>query len=211
MSLKHLAQFGNRALISRVPNPSFLFALSWGAWALSWIVAAFWSAPAVQRHSTGRRGLAYALICASLLVPLLWQVGGWTTTRWWDVGRTGATMLAGATIPGFAFAWWARLHLGRLWSAAIVIKAGHRIVESGPYGLVRHPIYTGILWAALVTDVAGADIVAAISFLCLLSGFWLKARIEEGFLEQVVSREDYAAYRRSVPMLIPRLMPAPRL
>ena len=65
--------------------------------------------------------------------------------RLWDVGHDGAVVLALLTIPGFLFAWWARLHLGRLWSGTVTRKADHRIVDTGPYAIVRHPIYTGLL------------------------------------------------------------------
>lgn len=50
-------------------------------------------------------------------------------------------------IAGFAFCWWARIHLGRLWSMRVTKKEGHHVVDTGPYGVVRHPIYTGILVA----------------------------------------------------------------
>ena len=49
---------------------------------------------------------------------------------------------------GLAFSWWARLHLGRLWSGTVTAKAEHRVIDTGPYRLVRHPIYTGLLLAS---------------------------------------------------------------
>src|SRR5262245_55557508 len=55
------------------------------------------------------------------------------------------------TIGGFAFTWWARIHLGRLWSSNVGRKAEHRVVDTGPYALVRHPIYTGIMIASIST------------------------------------------------------------
>ena len=119
------------------------------------------------------------------------------------VGWSGAYALAIATVPGFLFAWWGRVHLGALWSASIARKPGHRVVDTGPYALVRHPIYTGILWAALMTDVAAATLPALVSFAALLGGFWLKAKVEERFLGEQLGREAYHAYRDRVPMLLP--------
>ncbi len=39
------------------------------------------------------------------------------------------------------------MHLGRLWSGNITRKTGRRVIDTGPYALVRHPIYTGLLLA----------------------------------------------------------------
>ena len=50
---------------------------------------------------------------------------------------------------GLAFCWWARLHLGAMWSGTVTRKDDHHIVDTGPYGLVRHPIYTGLIFSAL--------------------------------------------------------------
>jgi hypothetical protein len=48
--------------------------------------------------------------------------------------------LFGAVVPGFAFCWWARLYLGRLWSSSVTRKAEHNVVDTGPFALVRHPL-----------------------------------------------------------------------
>jgi hypothetical protein len=55
------------------------------------------------------------------------------------------------TLAGLLFTWWARIHLGRLWSSDVARKADHHVVDTGPYGIVRHPIYTGILVASTAT------------------------------------------------------------
>ena len=55
---------------------------------------------------------------------------------------------------GIAFAVWARHYLGRNWSGTVTVKQDHELIRSGPYRLVRHPIYTGLLLAILGTAVA---------------------------------------------------------
>jgi protein-S-isoprenylcysteine O-methyltransferase Ste14 len=60
-------------------------------------------------------------------------------------------VLVGVAAAGFLFPWCARIHLGELWSSAITRKADHGIVDTGPYGLVRHPIDTGVLTAVVAT------------------------------------------------------------
>jgi len=80
---------------------------------------------------------------------------------------------------GFAFCWWARIHLGRLWSAFVTLKAEHRIVDTGPYGIVRHPIYTGIILATVAVGILKGTAYAAAGALLVILGFWIKARLEE--------------------------------
>ena len=94
-------------------------------------------------------------------------------------------------------------HLGTLWSARVTSKADHRIVDTGPYGIVRHPIYTGILiaiYAGLLTmpgllNIAGGAVLTV--------AFVIKARLEERFLSDELGAEAYGEYRSRVPMLVP--------
>lgn len=92
----------------------------------------------------------------------------------------------------------ARLYLGRNWSATAVIKQDHELVCSGPYRLVRHPIYTGCLIAAIGTAIAFGEIRDLLSLPLIVMGFWLKLRSEERMLVSNFG-ERYVAYRREVP------------
>ena len=74
--------------------------------------------------------------------------------------------MAGLTLAGIAFTWWARIHLGRFWSNAITRKEGHRVIDTGPYGLVRHPIYTGLIGGMLATGVAVGTVTAIARCAC---------------------------------------------
>jgi protein-S-isoprenylcysteine O-methyltransferase Ste14 len=103
------------------------------------------------------------------------------------------------------FTWWARIHLGRFWSNAITRKEGHRVIDTGPYGLVRHPIYTGLIAAMLATGVAVATITALLGTVLIAFGLWQKARMEEGFLTTELGASAYGTYCRRVPMLVPFL------
>ncbi|TKB07117.1 MAG: isoprenylcysteine carboxylmethyltransferase family protein, partial [Mesorhizobium sp.] len=74
--------------------------------------------------------------------------------RLWTPNLAEAWICVALIAAGLAFAWWARLHLGRLWSGTVTAKAEHRVIDTGPYRLVRHPIYTGLLLAILATMAA---------------------------------------------------------
>jgi protein-S-isoprenylcysteine O-methyltransferase Ste14 len=123
--------------------------------------------------------------------------------RLWHVGLNGAYVLVALTAGGLIFSWWARIWLGKLWSSGVTRKEGHTVIDTGPYALVRHPIYTGILAAALATTIAKATLAGIAGFALLVAGLWVKARFEEGFLADQLDPGAYAAYRQRVPMLVP--------
>lgn len=110
---------------------------------------------------------------------------------------------------GIAWCYWARRHLGRFWSANVTHKEGHRVIDTGPYGFVRHPMYTGMI----VMDVAVAVICTTppvfLGVLLISLGLWLKARVEERFLSEELGASLYGAYRARTPMLVPRLSRRP--
>jgi protein-S-isoprenylcysteine O-methyltransferase Ste14 len=109
-------------------------------------------------------------------------------------------------LTGLALTWWARIQLGGLWSSAITRKEKHRLVEIGPYALVRHPIYTGLIIALLATAAIEATQLALLGAQLIALGLWVKARAEERFLSTELAPETYESYRRRVPMLVPFLL-----
>jgi protein-S-isoprenylcysteine O-methyltransferase Ste14 len=97
---------------------------------------------------------------------------------------------------------WARVYIGRNWSGTVTLKEGHELIRSGPYALVRHPIYTGLLLAFTGTAIACGDPAAVIGLALVLASFLYKLRIEEGFMRAVFP-EQYASYAARVPALVP--------
>jgi protein-S-isoprenylcysteine O-methyltransferase Ste14 len=128
-------------------RPSALLELIWIVWLASWVAASFWSGRTQRRIGTVETWTyrAAMIVGGILLVP-------WTTPvlgekPLWEVDYRGAYVLAGVMAVGLLFTWSARIYLGKLWSSAITRKEGHRIVDTGPYALVRHPIYSGLILA----------------------------------------------------------------
>jgi protein-S-isoprenylcysteine O-methyltransferase Ste14 len=113
-------------------HPDVLFPLIWASWAVSWLVAAAWSFPAVRRPP-GSEIWPYRVMLTLGIVMITGQTSDVLgVPRLLDVGRAGGDVLAFLTLPAFAFAWWARVHLGQLWSGSVTRKEGHRIVDTGP-------------------------------------------------------------------------------
>jgi protein-S-isoprenylcysteine O-methyltransferase Ste14 len=189
-----------------VRTPQIALALVWTVWWLSWLAAAWWSDRAVSRPPR-RQQILYRL-CAMAGVVLLF--GGYrhdfrSELVLWQTPDAIAWLMVAAAACGFAFTWWARLHLGRLWSANVGRKAGHRVVDTGPYGVVRHPIYTGITLASIATAAMRGTAAGWAGAAIMTAGWVIKARLEEDFLRQQLGIEAYDAYARRIPMLIPFL------
>ena len=83
-------------------------------------------------------------------------------------------------------------------------KEGHRVIDTGPYGFVRHPIYTGGFLAAFAAAAVHAHLFALLLALFVTIVFTCKAFLEERFLREEFG-QSYEAYRRRVPMLVPFL------
>jgi protein-S-isoprenylcysteine O-methyltransferase Ste14 len=183
-------------------RPGLVIIALWIGWALSWIAASGWRTDAVKRAG-GAAELTYRLVSFLGGVILAIPAHGYEgPLRLWHIGP-GVWLCIAAEAAGFAFCWWARIHLGKLWSGEVTLKPDHHVVDSGPYAIVRHPIYTGILLAALATMAAKGTIPGVLGALLLVVGLWLKARLEENFLRQELGAEAYDSYRRRVPMLVP--------
>ena len=185
---------------------ALLFRLAWVLWGASWVAASLWSARSVKR-ALGGTALSRIVTIAGAVVLFggaAVPIGGVL----WSVGDIGLVILGLVMLAGFSFAWWARLHLGRFWSSGITRKEGHRLVDTGPYGLVRHPIYTGLIGAVVATSIEEATLVAMIGGTVMAFGLWLKATLEERFLREEFGPAVYDTYRQRVPMLVP-FLPTP--
>lgn len=196
--------------------PDSAIFIVWDIWIVTWIAAALWSNRTVKRAGLSLEfryrilALAGFLLLFASSVSVIhghWHIGpprGVLGLRLWPYPplAIGWLMVALAAL-GIAFAWWARIYLGRLWSGSITRKEGHRVVDKGPYALVRHPIYTGLLTAAIATAIATGTLHAVLGAIVLIVAYWMKAKVEEGFLREELGPEAYDSYRQRVPMLVP--------
>ncbi len=190
-------------------TPSIATAALWVAWIGSWLLASFWTRRTQARPPLGET-LLYLLptIAGGMLL-----FGGANATmaapesaivvRLWRLAHWAGWAMTAVAAAGFAFTWWARVTLGDLWSSAVSRKENHVIVERGPYGLVRHPIYTGLIAAAFATATQAGSAQALLGAALMSLGFWMKARLEERFLMAQLGEGAYADYRRRIPMLAP--------
>jgi protein-S-isoprenylcysteine O-methyltransferase Ste14 len=100
------------------------------------------------------------------------------------------------------FTVWARVYLGGNWSGIVTIKHDHELIASGPYAIVRHPIYTGLLVAFIGSAVARGEWRGVLAVLIAWMALWRKLRLEERWMAERFGQQ-YEAYCRRVPALVP--------
>ena len=120
--------------------------------------------------------------------------------NWWTLGLGIAVLLAGAALRD-----WAILTLGRYFRREVTIEPGQKLVRRGPYRLLRHPSYTGLLLAFGGFGLAlGSWVGAAVALLIVFVGMLPRIRVEERVLAQTFGT-DYEDYASATARLIPRV------
>ena len=174
----------------------------WVAWLVYWGISA-----RNVKATQWREPLGSQLLHRLPLILALILLGG---PRWLPRALTKRFLPEGGLLPflgivllaaGLGFSVWARRHLGRNWSAHVVVKQDHALIRSGPYRHVRHPIYTGILLAFLGTVVTIGEWRGLLAFLFALVSFAVKSRAEEYRMQGTFP--EYQQYRRETAALIP--------
>ena len=130
----------------------------WIGWLISWVAASFWSRRTQKRVAT-LESWTYraAMIVGGVLLNTFGPAHSWGRVQIWQVGYGAACVLVVVMLVGLLLTWWARIYLGSLWSSVISRKEDHKIIDTGPYALVRHPIYTGLITALLASVAAKAE------------------------------------------------------
>ena len=147
----------------------------------------------------GLLALGFGLVFLPLGIgPLGWRILPATAPDTAVVTAVGALL----TLLGVGFAIWARAALGQNWSGIVTLKAAHQLIRRGPYALVRHPIYTGLLLALLGTAMVGGELRGLLAILIVTLAYWRKSRLEETYLVRQFGAA-YQAYQREVKALIP--------
>ena len=177
----------------------------WGVFALYWMISALRVKQTARTETSGARLATVALLVAGAALifeptgPFGRLNGRFVPDREWIKGCGELLVAAGVTL-----AIWARWHIGQFWSARVTLKEDHRLIQSGPYARVRHPIYTGVLLAMMGTTLFVGVWRALLGVLLVFVTHWLKARREEALLTEQFGAE-YQEYRERTGSLVRRL------
>jgi protein-S-isoprenylcysteine O-methyltransferase Ste14 len=173
-----------------------VFAIGWAAFLVYWLVAAFSMKGGHVPWARALRIRALIFVLVILLVHFgAFRGHGLNTNPW----RSSLGLVL--FVLGLGFALWARWHIGRNWGAPMSWKDDPELVTSGPYHLVRHPIYSGILFAGIGTAVALSwRLLIAVALASVY--FVYSATVEERNMDGQFP-DTYPAYRCSTKMFIP--------
>jgi protein-S-isoprenylcysteine O-methyltransferase Ste14 len=170
--------------------------LLWGMWASR-------SKPTVDSKSEGRSQATLWIVWIAWF--LMFSHGLRRPplgSRFISVSDFSAFLGLALTFIGLAFAVWARFAIGRNWSGLIELKKDHQLIRSGPYAIVRHPIYSGFMLATLGTAIAFGEWSGLLAFVMIVIALGYKATLEESALTEKFGAE-YDEYRRRVKRLVP--------
>ncbi len=182
-------------------GPQHVIAACWILYLLYWIISArSVKSPAERQSWAGvlAHRLPVWLGAVLMFLPKADPFGTLLTPS------PAATKWLGAAIVvlGLFEAVWARKTLAGNWSANVEFKQGHKLVEEGPYRLVRHPIYTSILLMCFGTALMINRLAALAGFLLITFGFLIKLKQEERLLLRHFP-DEYPAYKARTKMLVP--------
>jgi protein-S-isoprenylcysteine O-methyltransferase Ste14 len=178
--------------------------ICWLLLGLAWIVSGFFTKRTVKRARRARLPSTLDRVLLAVVVAVALIATKYGGTLWTPSPLVGG-LLAGIVAIGLIFTLWARARIGRTWSAAVVLKEDHELIRTGPYAIVRHPIYTGFIVMALGTALdagaaAGLALVGALSV-----GLWVKSRREDELMAASFPVE-YPEYKRHVRAFIPYVL-----
>jgi protein-S-isoprenylcysteine O-methyltransferase Ste14 len=181
----------------------FFFPAVWIAFFLYWQIKAANTKTTQRLEPRASRILrALTFLIAIVLLSTTRIPLPWLYLQLWPIGFWPFWLGAALTVAGLLFAIWARVHLGRNWSRSVTIKQDHELITSGPYAVVRHPIYTGILTGFLGTAMAISQVRGFIVFALIFLVLWAKLRMEEQWMRSQFG-ETYASYAHHTALLVP--------
>lgn len=185
-------------------DPGDVIGAAWLIFTLYWLVSAF----AVRRKKAPEDAGSQLVRVVVLVIAFLLLYGnnpwfGVLNRRFMPYVDWVAWLGAAFTVVGVAFAIWARYHIGQYWSGAVALKVDHKLIRTGPYKRIRHPIYTGILLALTGTALPIGRYRALLALAIWLASFIWKARREEALLAREFG-SAFDEHKRLTGFFLPR-------
>jgi protein-S-isoprenylcysteine O-methyltransferase Ste14 len=182
----------------------YLIDAPWIVFVVYWAFGALKTRRTVRTESfASRYGILFLEIIGFFL--LFNDRAGIGILGWRVLERTYALAISGVVFTwiGIATALWARYHLGQYWSARITLKEDHKLIRTGPYAYLRHPIYSGLDLAAIGGALAIDRWRCFLGVVLIVLGYAIKAKREEALLATQFG-EDFAEHRKHAGFLIPK-------
>jgi len=166
-----------------------------------WSAAAKHAGPTKSSESSESRRTHVRLMNAALVllfIPSFWLLG----RRFVPDGLAAVVAGLSIQIVAGALGVWARRHLGRNWSGAIAVAEEHELVRTGPYGMLRHPIYSAMIGMFVGSALAIGEWHSVVGFVLITVAYARKIPLEERSLGATFG-PAYDDYRKASWALIP--------
>jgi len=181
-----------------------LIELPWIVFVVYWIIGALKTRATREKESLASRYAVLSLEIVGYMLIFNGSTGfGFLGHR--IIPRTLVVAIPGVicTWAGIGLALWARYHLAEYWSARVTIKEDHQLIRTGPYTHLRHPIYSGLVLAAIGSAVVIDEWRCVLGICLVLTGYWVKARKEEVMLSQEFG-DVFREHQKHTGFLVPR-------
>lgn len=185
------------------PLPLQVCGALWCGWVFYWVVSAQFTLKMTKNETFQRLQHTVPTLIGILTIFYGHEI---QALDWGQLYTNAAVAWLGVfvTAAGHAFSIWARIHLGKYWSGTVALKYEHKIIDTGPYAFVRHPIYTGLLTSALGSAMATGTKEAFAGFAIMILGYIVKWKREEKLMLQEFGLA-YADYMKRTKTIIPYL------
>jgi protein-S-isoprenylcysteine O-methyltransferase Ste14 len=176
----------------------------WAVFLIYWIIGSIKTRANAQKESFLSRYTILLIETAGYLLIFVPVALGFPPMQ--GIARTllSAALGTACVWSGIGLAMWARHHLAEYWSARVTIKQGHQLIRTGPYARLRHPIYTGLILAAIGSALVIDHWRCGWGVLLVATGYVLKAKKEEAMLRQRFG-EAFEEHRKHTGFLFPRV------
>jgi protein-S-isoprenylcysteine O-methyltransferase Ste14 len=177
----------------------------WAVFLVVWVVMATRTKPTETREGVSSR-LSYTVLTFAGAYLMFGErlPQNWLRIPLFPPAEWNQALAIVISAAGIAFATWARLYLGSNWSGTVTVKVDHKLVRSGPYRWVRHPIYSGMILGLLGTALARGEVRGLVSVVLVYLGFKIKSKIEERAMTSTFGAQ-YDEYSRSTGAIVPKL------
>lgn len=182
-----------------------IIAYMWLIWIFYWFISAIGTKRNIRNTnwflSVGFRIAIIAIVFLALKIPVLNQFITHIHTESFYNNLYVSILGIFISIIGFSLTVWSRINLGKNWGMPMSVKEKPNLITSGPYAIIRHPIYTGIIFAMVGTTLA-TTIYWLIPLVFTMIYFIISSIIEEkDLLKQFPS--EYKKYLKKTKSFIP--------
>ncbi|MFO0816035.1 MAG: isoprenylcysteine carboxylmethyltransferase family protein [Gemmatales bacterium] len=120
-----------------------------------------------------------------------------------EFNRLGISAVFGVLLAGILLRWWAIHCLGKFFTVNVAVHQNHKVINTGPYMLLRHPSYTGLLLEILAVALAYQNLVSLVIIMVPTTLVLMRRiRHEERVLKRALGN-DYRLYTKTTYSLVP--------